>query len=112
MDEEHIALYPFASEVSAYVESLRVSLESLLNSPAFRRSRVRGMERVMQSIEGEIEKTLIKDESWLLSETLSYPFAQILVACVDDQLFTKRYALKEAEAASKWLEKESTDFFA
>jgi len=110
MDEEHIALYPFASEVSAYVESLRVSLESLLNSPAFRRSRVRGMERVMQSIEGEIEKPLIKDESWLLSETLSYPFAQILVACVDEQLFTKRYALKEAEAASKWLEKESTDF--
>ena len=110
MDEEHIALYPFASEVSAYVENLRVSLESLLNSPAFRRSRVRGMERVMQSIEGEIEKPLIKDESWLLSETLSYPFAQILVACVDDQLFTKRYALKEAEAASKWLEKESTDF--
>lgn len=110
MDEEHIALYPFASEVSAYVESLRVSLESLLNSPAFRRSRVRGMERVMQSIEGEIEKPLIKDESWLLSETLSYPFAQILVACVDDQLFTKRYALKEAEATSKWLEKESTDF--
>jgi len=68
------------------------------------------MERVMQSIEGEIEKPLIKDESWLLSETLSYPFAQILVACVDEQLFTKRYALKEAEAASKWLEKESTDF--
>jgi DNA primase large subunit len=110
MDEEHIALYPFASEVSAYVESLRISLESLLNSPAFRRSRARGMERVMQSIEGEIEKPLMKDESWLLSETLSYPFAQILVACVDDQLFTKRYALKEAEAASKWLEKESTDF--
>lgn len=110
MDEEHIALYPFASEVSAYVESLGVSLESLLNSPAFRRSRARGMERVMQSIEGEIEKSLTKDESWLLSETLSYPFAQILVACVDDQLFTKRYALKEAEAALKWLEKESTDF--
>nr|WP_292387274.1 DNA primase regulatory subunit PriL [Methanosarcina sp. UBA5] len=110
MDEEHIALYPFASEVSVYVESLGVSLESLLNSSALRKSRVRGMERVMQSIEGEIEKPLIKDESWLLSETLSYPFAQILVACLDDQLFTKRYALKEAEAASKWLEKESTDF--
>jgi len=110
MDEEHIALYPFASEVSAYVESLAISLESLLNAPAFRKARIRGMERVKQSIEGEIEKPLIKDENWLLSETLSYPFAQILVACVDDQLFTKRYALKEAEAASKKLEKETTDF--
>jgi DNA primase large subunit len=110
MDEEHIALYPFASEVSAYVDSLEISLESLLNAPAFRKARVRGMERVKQSIEGEIKKPLVKDENWLLSETLSYPFAQILVACLDDQLFTKRYALKEAEAASKRLEKETTDF--
>jgi DNA primase large subunit len=46
----------------------------------------------------------------VLSELLSYPFARMLVACVDDQLFTRRYALAEAKAAYTFMRNENPDF--
>lgn len=110
MDLEHLALYPFVSEASAEVESLNISLEKLLHSPAYRPARARGVERVKQALEGEIEKPSLAGEMQALSELLSYPFARMLVITVDDQLFTKRYALAEAKAAHTLLKTESMDF--
>ncbi len=49
-------------------------------------------------------------EVQVLSELLSYPFARMLVACVDDQLFTRRYALAEAKAAYTLLKNENLAF--
>lgn len=106
MDFEHLALYPFVSEASAYVESLGISVEKLLHSLAYRAARARGIERVMQTLEGEIKKPPISGEPQSLSELLSYPFARMLVACVDDQLFTRRYALAEAKATYTLLKEE------
>ncbi|MDD3041378.1 MAG: DNA primase regulatory subunit PriL [Methanosarcinaceae archaeon] len=110
MDLEHLALYPFVSEASAEVESLNLSLERLLSSPAYRTARARGVERVSQALEGEIEKPSIVGDTQALSELLSYPFARMLVIAVDDQLFTKRYALAEAKAAHTLLKTESMEF--
>jgi DNA primase large subunit len=110
METEQLAYYPFVSEASAYVESLGVSLDSLLNSRAYRAARARGIERVKEALEGEIGKSSLNGEAQILSELLSYPFARMLVACIDDQLFTRRYALAEAKAAYTLLRTESPDF--
>ncbi|WP_440954091.1 DNA primase regulatory subunit PriL [Methanosarcina sp. Mfa9] len=110
MENEQLAYYPFVSEASAYVESLGVSLDSLLNSRAYRAARARGIGRVKEALEGEIGKSPLNGEAQVLSELLSYPFARMLVACIDDQLFTRRYALAEAKAAYTLLKTESHDF--
>ena len=110
MEAEKLAYYPFLSEASAHVEELDISLERLLNSRAYRASRERGLKRVREALEGEIKKSPLSGEVQILSELISYPFARMLVACVDDQLFTRRYALAEAKAAYTLLRMESPDF--
>lgn len=110
MQAEELAYYPFISEASTLVENLDISLESLLNSRAYRAARARGIERVKEALEGEIKKPSVTGEVQILSELLSYPFARMLVACVDDQLFTRRYALAEAKAAYNILKNENPTF--
>lgn len=110
MRAEELAYYPFISEATTYVEDLNISLEDLLNSRAFRAARARGIERVKEALEGEIRKPSVSEEVQALAELLSYPFARILVACIDDQLFTRRYALAEAKAAYNLLKNENQTF--
>jgi DNA primase large subunit len=110
MQADELAYYPFISEASVHVENLGISLDSLLNSRAYRAARVRGIERVKEALEGEIKKPPASGEAQILSELLSYPFARMLVACVDDQLFTRRYALAEAKAAYNLLKNENPAF--
>jgi len=110
MQAEKLAYYPFISEASAHVGNLGISLESLLNSRAYRTARARGIERVKEALDGEIKKSPVSGEAQVLSELLSYPFARMLVACVDDQLFTRRYALAEAKAAYTFLRNETPEF--
>ena len=110
MQAEKLAYYPFISEASAHVGNLGISLESLLNSRAYRAARARGIERVKEALEGEIKKSPVSGEAQVLSELLSYPFARMLVACVDDQLFTRRYSLAEAKAAYAFLRNETPNF--
>lgn len=110
MQVDKLAYYPFISKASIHVENLGISLDSLLNSWAYRAARARGVRRVKEALEGEIKKPPVSREAQILSELLSYPFARILVACVDDQLFTRRYALAEAKAAYTFLRNETPAF--
>jgi len=110
MQTDKFAYYPFISEASIHVENLGISLDSLLNSRAFRIARVRGIERVKEALDGEIRKPHLFGEAQALSELLSYPFARMLVACVNDQLFARRYALAEAKAAYNILKYENPTF--
>lgn len=110
MHADKFAYYPFISEASIHVENLGISLDSLLNSRAFRTARVRGIERVKEALEGEIKKSHLFGEAQALSELLSYPFARMLVACVNDPLFTRRYSLAEAKAAYNILKNENPTF--
>ncbi|ERR1035437_1048632 len=110
MQTDKFAYYPFISEASIHVENLGISLDSLLNSRAFRIARVRGIERVKEALEGEIKKSHLFGETQALSELLSYPFARMLVACVNDPLFTRRYSLAEAKAAYNILKNEKPTF--
>jgi DNA primase large subunit len=112
MDNASLALYPFISEASSYVKSLGFSPDSLISSRALDSARTRGKERVIQSLGDGIRKTSISgsDEGQLLTELLSYPFARILVSCVDDGFLTRRYALSEAVSAYSLLKSQNTAF--
>ncbi len=112
MDDRDLALYPFISEASAYVGSLGFSLDRLITSRALDLARIRGKERVIQSLSGEIDKPPLtgSEEGPLLIELLSYPFARILISCVDDSFLTRRYSLAEAVAAYTLLKTRDTDF--
>ncbi|WP_332881568.1 hypothetical protein [Methanosarcina horonobensis] len=86
MQAEKLAYYPFTSEASAHVGNLGISLESLLNSRAYRAARARGIERVKEALEGEIKKNplyqgkprcyqnsfpILLQECWLPALTIS-----------------------------------------
>lgn len=112
MDEKDLALYPFITEASAYVSGLGFSLERLIISRAMDAARSRGVERVLQALNGEIHKPAlsVSDESKILIELLSYPFSRILVSCIDDNFLIRRYALAEAVSCYELLHSESSDF--
>lgn len=112
MDSRDLALYPFVSEASEYVGGLGFSPEKLLSSRALDSARMRGKERVIQSLTGEIEKPSpsASEEGKILTELLSYPFARILVSCIDDQFLIRKYALAEAKAAYRLLKTQQPEF--
>ncbi|WP_094228062.1 DNA primase regulatory subunit PriL [Methanolobus psychrotolerans] len=112
MDEKDFALYPYISGASSYVKGLGISLDRLVTSRAMESSRIRGKERVLQAISGEIVKPSlsISDEQKILLELLSYPFSRILISCIDDPFLTRRYCLAEAVASYKLLKMHDLDF--
>ena len=112
MDDRDLALYPFISEASQHVGSLGFSLDRLITSRALDLARLRGKERVIQSLSGEIEKPSLTgfNEGPVLTELLSYPFARILVSCIDDSFLTRRYSLAEAVASYTLLKTRDVDF--
>lgn len=112
MDTKLFALYPFVSEASRYVGSLGFSLERFITSRALDSARSRGKERVIQSLGDGIEKPSLSGskEGQVLTELLSYPFARILVSCIDDPFLTRRYALSEAVAAHGLLRSQPSQF--
>lgn len=114
MSPEELALFPFLAEASEYISSQEVTLEDLVTGRAFRIARSRGDERVMNSFfkektqesdeetddRSEEEIPTFGSEGEVLSEILSYPYARILVSCLNEPAFTRRYALTEAKKAS------------
>ncbi|AEH61512.1 DNA primase, large subunit [Methanosalsum zhilinae DSM 4017] len=112
MDKNNLALYPFISPASEYVNELGLSVDRLMESRALESARLRGRDRVLQALDGKIEKPSPDslDDSSLVIELLSYPFARILVSCIKDEFLIRRYALKEAEASFLLLNSQNSDF--
>ncbi|MHC1588124.1 MAG: DNA primase regulatory subunit PriL, partial [Candidatus Syntropharchaeia archaeon] len=97
--------YPFTSSALKYVSDLGITLDEFVNRRGFDLIRIRGKERVIQAIKGEILPGEKKER-----ELLSYPFARILVSCIRDPYLIKRYALAEAKFAYRRLKEEKPEF--
>lgn len=97
MDSLRAARYPFLRESAEFAEKNSADIESLLTSPSYSDARARGLGRVMDAIESHrvSDVPLIKEYDRLM-EVLSYPYARMIVSCIDDRFLTKRYALSEA----------------
>ena len=105
--DPHLATYPFTSDATSYVRDLGIPIPDLLGKHVYARARHRGMERVIQAIEGGIKSnTEIPPEL----ELLSYPIARMIVSCIDDDYLIRRYALAEAKAVHESLGTEPRDF--
>jgi len=97
MDSLQAARYPFLRVSAKYAEENSADIESLINSPSYESARKRGLERVI----GAVSEHIVIDVSLLqeydrLMEVLSYPYARMIVSCINDRFLTKRYALAEA----------------
>ncbi len=97
MDSLRAARYPFLRESAEFAESNSAGIEDLLSSPSYSDARNRGLKRVLEAIDASriSDVSLIKEYDRLM-EVLSYPYARMIVSCVNDRFLTKRYALAEA----------------
>src|SRR3990170_6013015 len=105
MDVIDFARFPFLTGALKYVEALDFKLEELFYERAFEQIRMRGKERVVESIGEGISRPDFNDGIGAQKELLSYPVARILVSCINDGYLIKRYALAEAKSASEQIKK-------
>ena len=97
MDTGRAAKFPFMGDASQFAEDNHVDLEALIRSPSFEPARRRGVERVMDALDrSEVSYRPIMTDYDRLIETMSYPYARMVVSLVGDRFLTKRYALGEA----------------
>ncbi|MCL2607750.1 MAG: DNA primase large subunit PriL [Methanomassiliicoccaceae archaeon] len=109
MDTLRAARYPFLMESAEFAESQSADISSLVLSASYADARRRGINRVLESIRSsEISYVpLANFEYERLMEVMSYPYARILVSCLDDKFLTKRYALAESVRMNRLLGEES-----
>ncbi len=107
MDSLRAARYPFLRGASEFAEEHSEGIEMLLQGANYADARKRGLDRVMGALKNHtVPDYSLSNEYNRLTEVLSYPYARMLVSCIDDRLLTKRYALAEAEHMNAVLSKD------
>jgi len=109
MDSLSAARYPFLKGAAQFAEENSADIESLVNSTSYESARKRGLERVLNAISQHIvnDVSLLQEYDRLM-EVLSYPYARMIVSCVNDRFLTKRYALAEASRMNALLSNDHT----
>ncbi|MEM2891522.1 MAG: DNA primase large subunit PriL [Thermoplasmata archaeon] len=104
MDVRFAAKFPFLKASVEYLKDQGITLEKLVSGMAFEAARLRGKERVMDVLEGNVirDRPMAK-ETDATNELLSYPVARMIVSAVSDPAFVKRYAIAEAKRARRFL---------
>lgn len=98
------AKYPFLKESSIIAEKNGADIESLISSESYSSARIRGLERVMDTVEhGEVSYHSLMTDFDRLMEIMSYPYARMLVSCVNDRYLYRRYSLAESVRMNKLL---------
>ena len=107
MDTRMAARFPFLDIASEMAAENQVDIESLLSSETFEDARKRGVERLEDAIRNsEVSYVPLMKEFDKLTEVMSYPYARMIVSCINDRFLTKRYALSEAVRMNKLLGEE------
>lgn len=100
--------YPFLRSAQVVATENGASIEGLLNGETFADARRRGLNRVLSALErSDIEHATLMSDVDRIEEIMSYPYARILVSCIDDSLLTRRYALAEAVHMNRLLGQET-----
>lgn len=103
MHPDELAVYPFLNEASDYIHSLDLPPETLLTSKAFEKARIRGFMRLKDSLKDSFKEDVFKPVSFksdqeALTELLSYLYARILVSCLNEPVFIRKFAFSEARS--------------
>ncbi len=105
MDSLRAARFPFLRESAEFAESNSADVESLMTSDSYETARIRGRQRVEDAIENsEVSYNPLMKEYDRLMDVMSYPYARMIVSCVNDRFLTKRYALAESVRMNKILQ--------
>ena len=89
--------YPFLRNAQVVASENGAGIDDLLTSDTFSEARMRGLQRVFSALDrSEVEYAVLRSDVDRIEEIMSYPYARILVSCVDDKFLTRRYALAEA----------------
>lgn len=108
MDSLLSARFPFLNDASTFATENDADIESLISSPSFENARMRGVERLEDTIKkSEISYVPLMSDYDRLMEIMSYPYARIIVSCINDRFLTKRYALAESVRMNHLLGEES-----
>jgi DNA primase large subunit len=111
LDLYTLAKYPFLKDSLHYAKERGLTLDDLLTSYLYERARALGVQRVKECLEHtEVKEHDLSTPTAQLMELLSYPFARVLVSCINDKFLVKRYALAEATTAYKRLLVEELEF--
>jgi len=96
---------PFTKSAAKYVDSLDVELLDIVYKSAYDMPLNRAESRIVQALEGDIEKPKFADSeiTEMEVELLSYPIARLLLSCIGDLYAIRRYALKEAKSSDEFL---------
>ena len=104
MDPLLAARFPFLSDASEFASKNGADIESLISSPAFEDARRRGLERLESTVrDSEVSYVPAMSDYDRLMEVMSYPYARMIVSCINDRFLTKRYALSESVRMNKLL---------
>nr|MCL2509542.1 DNA primase large subunit PriL [Methanomassiliicoccaceae archaeon] len=97
MDSLRAARYPFLRVSAKFAEENSADIESLVYSASYESARKRGLDRVLNAVDQyNVSDIPLLQEYDRLMEVLSYPYARMLVSCINDRFLIKRYALAEA----------------
>ena len=107
MDQKTAARYPFLKGSAELLRKKGVTLDNLISSMAYERARTLGKERVLEAVEfAKVVERPMATETDAVNELLSYPVARMLVSCLGDEKFVRRYAVAEAKLANARLNQE------
>lgn len=107
MDTLLISRFPFLEESKEMAAKNNADIEKLISSEVFEDARKRGLRRVEEAIENsEVSYAPLINEYDRLMEVMSYPYARMIVSCIDDRFLTKRYALAESVRMNRLLGEE------
>lgn len=110
MDTLMAARFPFLDDASEMASENKVDIEQLLTSFSFEESRKRGVERLENTIrDSEVSYVPLMTDYDRLIEVMSYPYARMIVSCINDRFLTKRYALSEAVRMNRLLGQEGQE---
>ena len=106
-----LAKYPFLTETKQFIKDNGPSIEELLQAGPYERARIISIERLDNSLKNrDVGSRSLASESDCIMEILSYPLARMVVVCIGDSYFKKRYALGEASHMYQHLLNEPTSF--
>ena len=105
------AKYPFLMDAKQYVRDEGASVHELLHDPLFEPARMMAIERLENVLRNrDVGNRVLSTDSDYIMELFSYPVARMIVFCVNDDFFTRSYALGEAVHMYKYLLKEPISF--
>ena len=100
--------YPFLQNAQVIASDNGARIEDLITGETFAEARTRGLQRVISALEkSEVEYAILRSDIDRIEEIMSYPYARILVSCVNDKFLTRRYALAESVHMNRLLGQES-----